>query len=106
MLKLKLQKIIYDPYVLVSAAIGLLLMALTVYFRVNPVEGSVVHESIRGTAVHYLLLMTTMPAYIAGMLVGNAAWISYVLMFTVQAVLYACLGLLLRFIIRILWRKA
>ena len=54
--------------------LGALLLSLTLYFRVNPVEGSVVDERVVGSFFHYVLLVTTMPAWIAGALIAGAVW--------------------------------
>lgn len=47
--------------------IGFLLMCVTLAHNVNPCEGSAVSKAIRGTRLHHLLLVTTIPAYVAGM---------------------------------------
>jgi len=98
MRKETLRKIMCDPYVIVSVAMGVVLMVLTLHFRVNPVEGSVVAKAICGKPFHYILLITTMPAWIAGVFLGGTTILSYPLMFIFQALFYACLGLLLRWV--------
>jgi len=56
--------------------IGLLLMCVTLAHNVNPCEGSVVSDAIRGTRLHDLLLVTTIPACVAGMFaVGLLGWL-------------------------------
>jgi hypothetical protein len=51
---------------------GLLLMALTLIFRVNPVELSVVDPRICGTPLHWLLFFSSMPAWLLGLLASSA----------------------------------
>jgi len=90
-----MKKICSLKFVMIGFFIGLgaLLMSLTLYFRVNPVEGSVVDERVMGSLFHYVLLATTMPAWIAGALIAGAVWpLAVVLMYIIQAVLYAMLG--------------
>ena len=89
-----------DPYVIVSVITGVILLTLTLLFRVNPVEGSVVNEAISGTFFVYILLFTTMPAWIAGIFIGFATFMSVPLMFLFQVTIYTFLGLLLRLIHR------
>lgn len=80
--------------------VGLALMALTLQFRVNPAEGSVVDERILGTPIHMLLLVTTMPAWLAGAIVAEfvlphadtTPWYWYSFMLVFQALQYALLG--------------
>ncbi|MHC4385976.1 MAG: hypothetical protein ACYTEU_10845 [Planctomycetota bacterium] len=106
MKKKTLQKIICDPYVIVSILIGIVLMSLTLYFRVNPAEGSVVDKAILGTLFHMVLLLTTMPAWIAGTTVAALTlWVlSYPMMFLFQVILYTGLGLVLRKIHNLIYR--
>ena len=99
MSKQTLRKIVCDPYVGVSVFVGVVLMALTLYYRVNPVEGSVVNEAVRGTWFHYVLMVTTMPAYITGLVLAPFLKVFVPAVFIVQIILYTCLGLLLRLII-------
>jgi hypothetical protein len=60
------------------AAVGLGLMALTLALRINPVEGSVVprflFENPLGIAVFWVLFVTCMPVWTAGMLLVSAVF--------------------------------
>jgi len=47
--------------------IGVLLMVMSLANNVNPCEGSAVSNALRGTRLHDLLLVTTIPAYVAGL---------------------------------------
>ena len=98
MRKETVRKIVCDLYVIVLVLMSVVLMALTLYFRVNPVEGSVVDEAICGKPFHYVLLITTMPAWIAGVFLGGVSILSYPLMFIIQIAIYTGLGILLRWI--------
>jgi hypothetical protein len=100
------RKIVCDPYVIVSVCVGVVLMALTLYFRVNPAEGSVVDEAVRGTWFHYVLMVTTMPAYIAGLVLGPFLKVFIPIVFVVQIILYTVLGLLLRLIHRLVFPQS
>ena len=62
-----LGNIVRDYAAWMAACIGLSLMVLTLYFDVNPIEGSVVAREIAGTWIHVLLFLTCMPAWIAGL---------------------------------------
>jgi hypothetical protein len=84
--------------------IGAVLLALTIIYRVNPVEGSVVDPQIRGTALHLTLLYTTMPAWIAGVsLCGALSASNYecavLLMFLFQVLIYYALGKITKLIL-------
>ncbi len=105
MRKPNFKKIVLDPYVIVSVIIGVVLLTLTLIFRVNPVEASVVNEAIVGTPFHFFLLCTTMPAWIAGIVIGFTTIISYPLMFLFQIIIFTFLGLLLRLIHRAIIRS-
>ena len=100
MKKTNLKKVLYDPYIIASVIIGVILLTLTLIFRVNPVEGAVVSEAVRGTLFHNLLLYTTMPAWIAGMVVGFSTFLAYPLMFLFQIALFSISGLIFRLIIK------
>jgi hypothetical protein len=60
-----------DRVALSFAAAGIILMAFTLAWRINPVEGSVVPDYLFnnpvGVAVFWVLFVTCMPAYIAGL---------------------------------------
>ena len=96
MYKANFKNIVCDPYVIVSVITGVILLILTLLFKVNPAEGSVVNEAVRGTIFHYFLLCTTMPAWIAGILIGFTTFLSFPLMFLFQIIIFTILGLLLR----------
>jgi hypothetical protein len=55
-----------------SAAVGMVLMAFTLAWRINPVEGSVVprflFDNPLGVAVFWVLFVTCMPVWIVGMM--------------------------------------
>ena len=57
-----------DRIAVVTAGIGMVLMLLTVVWRVNPVEGSVVPDfltgNVFGQALLFMLLVTCMPVWI------------------------------------------
>jgi hypothetical protein len=77
--------------------VGAALLILTLKYRVNPVEGSVVDPAVRGGALHWILLFTTMPAWIAGATLGltvfgDVAAIEIAFMFLIQTALYYFLG--------------
>jgi len=72
-------------------------MLLTLHFNINPVEGSVVPENIRGTAFHVFLFITSMPAWIAGLMVSNVLPIPFpVMACLMQILLYGILGKIIR----------
>lgn len=77
--------------------IGVVLLSLTLYFGVNPVEATVVHPFIRGTWFHMLLLVTTMPALVVLMFAGDSI-VGLVLMFFVQLCVFSTLGRILAFL--------
>lgn len=88
-----------DIFMLIGGA----LLGLTLYFGVNPVEAMVVDPLIRGTWFHMLLLVTTMPALIIMMFVGDT-WVAFVLMFIVQIVVFLLLGRGFAFVFSIVGR--
>jgi hypothetical protein len=86
-----------DIISVVFVIVGAVLLILTLKFRVNPVEGSVVNPAISGTALHWILLYTTMPAWTAGVTLGMIASldndvIAIVLMFLIQVLFYYFMG--------------
>jgi hypothetical protein len=89
--------------------IGVVLLSLTLKYRVNPVEGSVVDPNILGTSLHYILLPTTMPAWIAGESLASIISFKHNLelavtfMYLFQILEYYFLGTLIYFIIRLAW---
>ena len=98
MRKPNFKKIFRDPYVIASVITGVVLLTLTLIFRVNPVEVSVVNDAIAGTPFHFFLLCMTMPAWIAGIVIGLTTFISFPLMFLFQIIIFTFVGLLLRLI--------
>ncbi len=94
----------------VFVIVGAVLLILTIKFRVNPVEGSVVDPGIRGTALHWILLCATMPAWFAGVsLCGKASAGNYqfavTLMFLFQALIYYFLGKFTKLILSTIWNR-
>jgi hypothetical protein len=91
----------------VFVIVGVVLLILTLMFRVNPVEGSVVNPAIFGTALHWILLYTTMPAWIAGVTLCNTASgdnyeFAVVLMFLIQVLFYYFMGKIASVVIAII----
>ena len=99
---------IRDPYVIGSVVTGVILLILTLHFRVNPVAGCAVDEAISGTFsfVAVILFVTTMPAYIPGLFISFATFnlLFYPLVFLFQIIIYTFLGLLLRLVHRVIKR--
>ncbi len=82
-----------DKFFWITAAIGLVLMLFTLYFDINPVEGSVVPEYIRGTVFHIFLFVTSMPAWIAALMVGGILYLPFPLTACIlQVFFYGILG--------------
>ena len=68
-------------------------MLLTLHFNINPVEGSVVPEYIRGTAFHVFLFIAGMPAWIAALMVSNVLPVPFpVTACIIQILFYGILG--------------
>ncbi|MGD0655593.1 MAG: hypothetical protein ABSA16_14730 [Thermoguttaceae bacterium] len=91
----------------VFVIVGVVLLILTLKFRVNPIEGSVVNPAIRGTALHWILLYTTMPAWIAGVTLSDIASVdnyetSVVFMFLIQVPLYYFLGKIVSLVVALI----
>ena len=63
-----------DRIALATTVLGIVLMSLTIAWRVNPIEGSVMPMFLKqtswGWALFIVLLVTTMPAWIAGVLLA------------------------------------
>jgi hypothetical protein len=77
----------------IGAVFGLVCMLLTFHFNVNPVEGGVVAKSIRGTGLHVFLFVTSMPAYLTGLILGRLLPVPFPAMaFIVQIFFYGVLG--------------
>lgn len=68
-------------------------MLLTLNFDINPVDGSVVPEGIQGTGFHIFLFITSMPAWIAGLMVSSILPVPFAVMACImQIFLYGILG--------------
>ena len=93
-----------DVFAVVLEIIGVVLLALTLVFNVNPVEVTVVNDAIAGSVFHWILFITTMPAWIAGIIVGMGTVLSLPLMFVFQIILYWFLGKVLRFLFKTILR--
>ena len=85
------------PFIFGSAAanifmiIGVVLLCLTLYFGVNPADGSVVNPLVRGTWIHIFLFITTIPALMV-MLVAGDDIVGFALMFFMQTCVFWTLG--------------
>ena len=72
-------------------------MLLTLHFDINPVEGSVVPEYIRGTGIHIFLFVTSMPAWIVGLMVSSVIPAPFPVMACImQIIFYGILGKIIR----------
>jgi hypothetical protein len=71
--------------------IGVVLLGLTLYFGVNPADGSVVNALVRGTWIHIFLFVTTIPALVV-MLVAGDGIVAFSLMFLIQTCVFWTLG--------------
>ena len=71
-----MKKVWRDGIALVTAGVGILLMVLTVMWRVNPVEGSVMPDFLTnnpfGLALTFVLLGTCLPVLIVAVYSGVA----------------------------------
>ena len=77
----------------IAAIVGLVFMLLTLHFDINPVEGSVVPEYIQGTGFHIFLFITSMPAWIAGLMVSSFLPVPFPVMACImQILIYGILG--------------
>jgi hypothetical protein len=82
-----------DKFFWITATIGLVFMLFTLYFDINPVEGSVVPEYIQGTFFHIFLFITSMPAWIAALMVSGVLHVSFpVTACIIQILFYGILG--------------
>jgi len=95
-LKKLTQMLFADVIAIVFVIIGVILLSLTLVFRVNPVEGSVVNDAIVGTTFHWFLLITTMPAWIAGIIVGMTTFLSFPFMFVFQIIIFWSMAKIVR----------
>jgi hypothetical protein len=100
-----MQKFWTDRTALTFAAAGIVLMALTIAWRINPVEGSVVPRFLRdnpfGIAVFWMLFVACMPAFLAVMVLvrdGNVSWLPdwipvwHVSLLLLQGMVYFMIG--------------
>ena len=83
---------------------GVVLLGLTLYFGVNPVEATVVDPLIRGTWLHMLLLITTMPALLVLFIAGDMI-AGFALVFFVQICVFGVLGRILTFLFSVFTQK-
>jgi hypothetical protein len=80
----------------ITAIIGLAFMLLTLHFNINPVEGSVVPEYIQGTGLAIFLFITSMPAWIVGLMASGVLHVSFPLTACIiQIMFYGILGKLI-----------
>ncbi len=98
------KKVIPFLYIITLALVGVILLRLTLFFRINPAEATVVDERIVGTPFHCFLLFTTMPAWIAGFVLGGGKSLSFPLMYLVQIIIYSFFGYLLYLVRRAVGR--
>lgn len=101
-----------DRIACVTALIGVGLMVLTIIWRVNPVEGSVVPRFLTdnpvGVAAISVLLVTCMPVWLPAVsltllmpLQDHAQWrLACGIMIVVQGIVYFLLGKLMSLIVR------
>jgi hypothetical protein len=86
-----------DKFFWITAFVGLVFMLLTLHFDINPVEGSVVPEYIQGTGLHIFLFVTSMPAWIVGLMVSSFLPVPFpVMALIMQIILYGILGKIMR----------
>ena len=94
---MSLKNFFKDKFFWITAFIGLLIMLLTLHFDINPVEGSVVPEYIQGTGFHIFLFITSMPAWIAGLIVNSFLPVPFpVVACSMQILIYGILGKIMR----------
>ena len=94
---MSLKNFFRDKYFWIAAIIGVVLMLLTLHFNINPVEGSVVPEYIQGTGFHIFLFITSMPAWIAGLIVNSFLPVPFpVVVCIMQILIYGMLGKTMR----------
>jgi len=101
-----------DRVAIVTTLVGIILMVLTIVWRINPVEGSVMPRFLTGNpvgiAVIFILLVTCMPAWIVAVSVGMLLPFSertqevlvYVSMLILQGVIYFMIGKLISVCVR------
>lgn len=95
-----------DKFIWITATIGLVFMLITLHFDINPVEGSVVPEYIRGTVFHIFLFIACMPAWIVGLMVSDILPVPFdVMACIIQILFYGILGKIIRLGINVVGRK-
>jgi hypothetical protein len=99
-----------------TAFTGIVLMILTIIWRINPAEGSIVPHFLTGNslghAVIYTLLVTCMPVWFLAVLVitrlpisENAQWtIACGMMIILQGLVYFLIGKLIARIVKLIAR--
>ena len=75
---------------------GLVLLFLTLFLEVNPAEFSVPAQWVLGTPIWWALAISSLPAWILGVMLSGSTIYLYPIMFLIQFVLYWVLG---RFIV-------
>ena len=86
-----------DKFFWIPAIIGLIFMLFTLHFDINPVEASVIPERIRGTGIHIFLFITSMPAWIVGLMVSSLIPVPFAITACImQIILYGILGKIMR----------
>ena len=93
-----------DHIAIIAALVGIVLMALTIVWRVNPVEGSVIPRFLTdnsvGMGILWVLLVTCMPVWILSValieLISLPLRYEYIFacgaMLTIQGMLYFMIG--------------
>ena len=92
-----MQKFVKKNIVIIAfASIGLSLMVFALYHGINPIEASVVSCKIRGTNLHFFLLILCYPAmFIALFLSFFSKYFYYILACFLQILVYGGLGKIL-----------
>jgi len=86
-----------DRFFWITAIVGFVFMLLTLHFDINPVEGSVVPEYIQRTGFHIFLFITSMPAWIVGLMISSILPIPFpIIACVMQILIYGILGKILR----------
>ncbi len=92
-----LKNLFKDKFFWITAIIGLVFMLFTLHFNINPVEGSVVPEYIRGTGFHVFFFITSMPAWIVGLMISSVLPVPFpVIACIIQILFYGILGKIIR----------
>ena len=93
--------------IIVFASIGLILMIFALYHEINPIEASVVSNTIRGTNLHLFLLVLCYPAmFIALFLSFFTPYLYYIFACLFQALIYGSLGKILSIVMSKLARHS